>query len=306
MKDNIVKVILFLLIIILIYAMKINNTDEFIVTDNDELYDVAINYLQEEDIKQDIPEKIYPGYHTFYSYDKFGITEDNEYIYAYMWVLSEDYYLKENEVTSGSASSLFYKFTFKDNKVVKYDIPQDGSNYKESIKKLCIIITIYNKVINYDSKLSNEKQINDYYNLLEESRNIKKNDIVSDNGLLFSISWKNTECVTELLSVYSNKTYELYTDYQSCKNGQLCNDILKYTKKDIGKYDYDVIKIINNSIISDEMTFNSYNLPEFEIYTGNVDKLHMMITDSNNKYLKEFLESIDVDLHKCANPDYKE
>ena len=44
------------------------------------------------------------------------------------------------------------------------------------------------------------------------------------------------------------------------------------------------------------------NLPEYEIYTGKDQ--HNYITDHNNKYLKEFLDSIDVDLKVCAKEDY--
>ena len=45
-----------------------------------------------------------------------------------------------------------------------------------------------------------------------------------------------------------------------------------------------------------------YNLLVYEIYAG---KGHF-ITDDDNKYLKEFLKSINVDLSKCAEPDYIE
>ena len=35
-------------------------------------------------------------------------------------------------------------------------------------------------------------------------------------------------------------------------------------------------------------------------------KGHEFITDSDNKYLKELLKSIDVDLYQCAKPNYED
>lgn len=138
----------------------------------------------------------------------------------------------------------------------------------------------------------------------QEKEVIRKENIVADNGLLFSISWTKSDCIPIQLNVYDNGKYELYTSYKACGFTESCNSMLKYTKKESGIYDYDVMKIINNSIIADNMTFTNDNRSEFEIYTGNSEKVYMLITNSNNKYLEEFLRQIDVNLKTCANHDY--
>lgn len=133
---------------------------------------------------------------------------------------------------------------------------------------------------------------------------ITKDDIISENELLFSITWKKSNCVPVQLSIYDKDKYELYTSYEACKSNDICNLMLVYTEKEIGVYDYDVMKIIRNSIVADNMTFTNEGIPEYEIYTGNGEKVYMLITNSNNKYLKEFLKQIDVNLKTCAKPDY--
>ena len=63
-----------------------------------------------------------------------------------------------------------YKFTFEldSNKVVKYEIPDDGSEYVPSIKRM-FPDDIENKVLNYEwdsSKLM--KEVKEYYSDLED------------------------------------------------------------------------------------------------------------------------------------------
>lgn len=138
----------------------------------------------------------------------------------------------------------------------------------------------------------------------EEKEVITKEDIIAENGLLFSIRWDTSNCIPIQLSVYDNGKYELYTSYKACKSNGICNLMLEYTKKETGIYNYDVMKIINNSIIADDMSFTNVNRPEVEIYTGNGEKIYHLITDSHNEYLNEFLKQIDVNLKTCAQPDY--
>lgn len=144
------------------------------------------------------------------------------------------------------------------------------------------------------------------YNNVENNISIKTleiNDVVGDNDLIFSISsGENKNCVPVELVVYDNNKYILYKSYKAGGPGETVNSILEYSEKEEGFYDYDVIKILQNSKDANNMSFDMANLPEYEIYTGK-DK-HNYITDSNNKYLKEFLDSIDVDLKVCAKEDY--
>ena len=176
------------------------------------------------------------------------------------------------------------------------------------------------KVVRYPSVSPNEPYKNNKgvkfgswfmkYELEEEkeyAKHLTKEDIVSDDGFLFAINWGNnkTDCIPVQLDVFDNGTYTLYTSYEECPPNASCVSMLVYSEYKTGTYNYDVMKIIQNSVIADDMTFTNENLPEYEIYPGNQEKVYHLITDKNNGYLDEFLKQIDVNLKKCAEPDYK-
>ncbi len=175
------------------------------------------------------------------------------------------------------------------------------------------------KVIRYPSVSPNEPYKNNRgvkygnwfmkYELEEElpyAKDLNKEDIIGDSGFLFSINWgdNKTDCIPIQLNVFDDGSYTLYTSYEECPPNTTCNSMLKYSKAVTGTYNYDVMKIIQNSVIADDMTFTNTNLPEYEIYLGNQEKVYYLITDKNNAYLDEFLKQIDVNLKKCAQPDY--
>ena len=141
---------------------------------------------------------------------------------------------------------------------------------------------------------------------IKYAKHINKDDIVTDDGFLFSINWGNnkTDCIPIQLDVFADGRYTLYTSYEACPPNSTCNAMLKYNEAVGGTYNYDVMKIIQNSVIADDITFTNKNLPEYEIYPGNQEKIYYLITDKNNGYLDEFLKQIDVNLKKCAEPDY--
>ena len=296
-KKNLIYIgILIGIVIIISLFSKTNNGEEYLKRNN-KLYDVAMKYLEEKEYNsQESNNKT--AFKTFYSYDGLGITKNDKYKYAYMWILKEDYYLEDNKPKSTSGYSMFFKFTFKDDKVKKYENPEDGGKYTKSIKKMSIDKDMYNKIIKYNSKLSNEKEINKYYSKVTDSKKLTKKDILGDNKLLFTIEWKTTKCVPVSLKVYEDK-YILYSKYKECKK-KLCNDKLEYTKKESSKYTYDVIKIIKNSKNADLLSSKELKEYEYEITTGKADIVGNMVTDSNNKHLKEFLKKNKLDLNTCA------
>ena len=141
----------------------------------------------------------------------------------------------------------------------------------------------------------------------EYAKHLTKEDIVSDDGFLFAINWgdNKTDCIPIQLDVFADGRYTLYTSYEDCPPNSTCNAMLKYNKAIGGTYDYDVMKIIQYSVIADDMTFTNENLPEYEIYPANQEKVYHLITDKNNEYLDEFLKQIDVNLKQCAEADSK-
>lgn len=147
-------------------------------------------------------------------------------------------------------------------------------------------------------------------NMTQEQLEIGENILENHGNLLISINIGNKQYVPVLLSVYDDGTYELFTAYESCKPGAVCNDMLKYSKSIKGTYNYDIIKIVEESTNANDKSYSMDNLPAYEIYLGEqliekYDTLSFTIEKGKkNKYLDEFLKKINVDLSKCAKPEY--
>ena len=306
-KKKIIILSIFIFLIIafsVIYSstLKIN-----LINESSELYDIAIDYLREREFKSN-PDSSKEDFNVFYSYHSFGIEKKGNYKYLYLWLYSGSYYLEEDDaLVISTGSSLPVKITIKDNKVVNTEYPKDGNEYTKSIYKL-FPRTIAKQILNFD----NEKNINKLYNEMSTKKNKYYNylnldmgkltiDDISYDNHIFSIT-KNKECITVNLAVYKDNKYRLSTAYKACKSDQICNSDLRYTKFEEGTYNYNIMEIIKHSSDANILQFTNDNLPVYEIYTG---KGQRFITDEYNKYLKEFLKSINVDLSLCAEPDYK-
>lgn len=123
---------------------------------------------------------------------------------------------------------------------------------------------------------------------------------------------KNLNCVPVSLYLYDDSTYELFTEHKTCRPLQTCIMRLYYTKSIKGAYDYDLIKILDYSI--DESEISDYKEIDYVITPGIIfggvslseeyDHEFVVKKGNRNKYLKEFLDRIDVDLNQCSYPDY--
>lgn len=130
-------------------------------------------------------------------------------------------------------------------------------------------------------------------------KDLKIDEIVSEDGLLFSIVRNNPKCNPVKLEVYNDGNYKLYTAIEACKAGQTCTMMLKYTKMKSGTYDYNVLDILNHSKnVETFATFYPYN---YEITVGKDNKKYIT---ANNEYLNEFLKNIEVNLNVCVKKDY--
>jgi transcriptional regulator with XRE-family HTH domain len=310
-KKNTKKLIIILSIIFIIILctliyyninLKIN-----LVDDSDNLYVIAIDYLRDEEFKTN-PDSSRDDFNVFYSYHGFGIEKKNGYKYVYMWIFSQSYYLEEKEALAmAGGNSTPYKFTFKNDEVINVEVPKDGNEYASSIKKIFPSI-IANQVLNYDkeeniNKLFNEvlDKKNKYYDYLTFDMKRITIDDISYGDLIFTVWIANKDCVQVELAVYKNNYYKLFNEYEACKPNTLCTSILKYTNSIDGKYDYDIIQIIKHSTDANNLQNTNDISSKYEIYGGNG---YMFITDNDNKYLTDFLKSIDVDLTKCAKANY--
>ncbi len=169
MKNKFISIVLIAVLIIIVITigiLNLNRKNESYITDYDFLYEKAINYLiqNNDDVEFDRE-----GYKQFASYKTFGISTDGEYKYAYMWILLEAYYIQNNQIYNSSGSAMPYKFTFKNNEVIGYTIPEDGSYYASSIKKI-FPKDLQAKILKYDSSELNDEndaKINAYYSYLQ-------------------------------------------------------------------------------------------------------------------------------------------
>lgn len=135
---------------------------------------------------------------------------------------------------------------------------------------------------------------------------IKKNstDILERHEeTLLTVEAGNKDCVSMLLALYADNTYELFTAYHACRPNETCTLKLVYTKSIKGRYDYDINKIIKESTDANDMTFAMDNLPEYEL-RDKFDHSYVVEKGKENKYLNELLEQLDVNLNQCAFKDY--
>lgn len=308
-KANIIIISLIAIFIFIIACLiSVNNNSKInLVNDSDDLYEKAINYLRNEEFKNN-PDSKLKDFNTFYSYYGFGIEKKKDYKYVYMWVYNQSFFLEEGDALAmAGGKSIPLKFIFKDDEIISYEAPKSGGLYTSSIKEIFPGI-IATQVLNFDqekniNKLFNEvlDKKNKYYNYLNlDMNNLKIEDISYDN-VIFTVSTKYNHCVPVELVVFKDNKYTLFTAYQACRPNTFCNAMLHYTKSKTGTYNYDVMQIIKHSTDANNLQFTNDNLPEYMIYGGNG---HQFITDSDNKYLNEFLKLINVDLFKCADPDY--
>lgn len=252
--------------------------------------------------------------------DKIPIKGSLEYNY-YNEILNVDNSIKVKYVNN-SYNDLEKVFNTINDYITTNTVPEYFNGVGiEVIKNKVVVncVTVNESIIN-DFK---EKIVNS--DLVElESTPVSKNmctnypeeigtDILETHAkLLINITIGSNQYIPVSLSVFDDGTYELYTAYKDCKPGRPCNAMLKYTKSIKGKYDYDIDNIIKESTNANDKTFPMDNLPEYEIYLGEkyinkYDTLSFVVEKGKkNKYLDEFLKLIDVDLSKCAKPEYKD
>lgn len=157
-KSNNKKVIgillIFFVIIFIILLYLLCNLNVNLVNNSDDLYDKAIAYLRKYELANN-PDRNKDDFNVFFSYYGFGIESKMGYKYVYMWIYDSSMYVEDGttlEISSGA--SMPYKFTFKEDEIVSYEIPKDGSEYISSIKEMFPLV-ISNQVIDFDTTKKN-------------------------------------------------------------------------------------------------------------------------------------------------------
>ena len=161
MKRFLITLVLVAIIVVTIICVFMENDKDKTkwIENNRFLYDKAVAYLVKEAENEIAKENDKKNYKIFTDYKGFGIEEKDKKKYVYLWIIEERYYEENGDAQLDSGSSMFYKFTFENNKVVKYEIPKDGSEYTESLQEMLpksIISEVSNFSVNNQLDLSQQ------------------------------------------------------------------------------------------------------------------------------------------------------
>lgn len=146
-----------LIVSVVIISIKGSSSDK----KQDELYVKIESMILNEEDKENLD--------TFISMKRLGYKEEEENTYIYCWIQVEKFFLNEEGIVElDSGSSMPYKFTFKENEIVGYEVPGDGSKYESSIKEI-FPLNVRRKFsgIYKDDKLKNGilTQVEDFYQI---------------------------------------------------------------------------------------------------------------------------------------------
>lgn len=136
----IIFVILILGCIVSPFILKLSNNNTKVASSNKQKpYEIVRQYLiKKEEENHHIGREEFAtngdDFKTFIDMAELGIEENGDETYVYVWALIESYSVQEELTSTGS--SMPYKFTIKDNNIIKCEIPEDGKDYAKSIEKI--------------------------------------------------------------------------------------------------------------------------------------------------------------------------
>ena len=86
--------------------------------------------------KESVPNTNIEDFKVFTDIAKLGVECENAETYVYVWALIESYYVQDGRLVSNSGSSMPYKFIIKNDEIIDYKFPRDGSEYPKSLKEI--------------------------------------------------------------------------------------------------------------------------------------------------------------------------
>ena len=220
-KSSKIMLALFIVAIIIIGIFLLKHASkEYAVENRDDLYEKVEQYLiglekphYYSENKYDEPNENISYFKVFTDIAKLGIRRNGLETYVYVWALVESYYVQDGEIELNSGSSMPYKFTFKGNEIIDYQVPLDGSEYLKSIKKI-FPIDIQVRLLNNDLVSSNkiENEVKEYYSFV--------NDVIANRITTIQIGeyWQiegeksktvslNKEEISTMLSILKNLNF---------------------------------------------------------------------------------------------------
>ncbi len=160
------KVFVIIFVILIIAVAVFLTSHDILSSEKEELYYTKIyDYVANMESNN----KNLNNYKTFISCKKYGSKIKDDITYVYCWIQVENFFVNDSGlVETDSGSSIPYRFTFKNDEIVKYEIPGDGSEYSKSIRELfpLLVRSRFSKVYD-DGKLKEDilTQVEEYYNI---------------------------------------------------------------------------------------------------------------------------------------------
>ena len=127
-------------------------------------YEKAIEFVKAEKTKEEDHINTKPDYHKFAEYEGFGVDEEDDVTYVYMWIGDMSYYKENDKIKQGSGSSTAYKVKFENGEAVSYENPTDGAGQEKSIRAM-FPEEVAEKILSYEFDFSVlDEAANKYYN----------------------------------------------------------------------------------------------------------------------------------------------
>lgn len=150
-------ILVLVILFVYIFSPKLSQNEEYLL------------YSKIESIMLESEQEQLNNYKVFLSMKRFGYDKEKDNTYIYCWIQTESFFVnEEGRVEMYEGSSIPYKFTFKGEEYIGYEVPKDGRDYQESINEL-FPFSVRSKFdsIYEDDYLKNEiiKQVESYYNI---------------------------------------------------------------------------------------------------------------------------------------------
>ena len=182
-----IAVFTIIIIVLIIFTIIQYSSNEKVVTGKDYLYERVEQYLisQEKphyylETKDSKPNYNVSDFKVFTDLAKLGIRECKDEIYVYVWALVESYYVQDGNLINNGGSSIPYKFILKNDEIVDYEAPVDGSDNKKSMEKI-FPIDMHEKLNSSlvdSNKIRNE--VKEYYSYLNIDDTFNEIEIKND------------------------------------------------------------------------------------------------------------------------------
>ena len=171
-------IILFVIVLLILLGVILYMTTEKTVTDREDLYGKAEEYLVslEEphyslETKESTPNYDISDFKVFTDIEQLGIKQKGNQFYVYVWAEVYSYYVQDNQLEVNSGYSAPRKLIIENDEVIDCIETKDGTEYTKSIEEnFPEDIREKMETLDVDSRNTNIKQkVDEYYAYLNEN-----------------------------------------------------------------------------------------------------------------------------------------